>query len=255
MPTPAQGSLRLFIGPDRAGKLERIQALERTLAIQPFDRHQLDAALLSSAELLAVCRQQPAASPVRLVVIDQAQRLDRRCLEALEAHAPALRRNACVVLLVDGEPGARQPLGAAAGLFDVERFEARPASAAVNPFALTDALGRGEQAGALAALREQLLLGKEPLELLGLIAWQVQRWVAAKRLLARGGGAEGLAQALGLRGWQAERLQSEVSSRSLPALQALLERCWECDAALKSGRAVPELAIEQLVLSACLTDI
>ena len=53
---------------------------------------------------------------------------------------------------------------------------------AVKPFALTDALGTRDAAAALATLRDQLLAGKDALEVMGLIAWQLNRWMAIKRL-------------------------------------------------------------------------
>ncbi|MBI4341019.1 MAG: hypothetical protein HY598_01910 [Candidatus Omnitrophica bacterium] len=245
-----QGGLRLFVGADRARKLQRIQALERSLRIAPLDRHQVDAASLAATELLALCRQQPAASPVRLIVVDQAHKLEAAGVSALLTLAEVIRRNACVVLLVEAPLPARHPLAQAGGAVTVEEFPGRDV-AAVKPFALTDALGRRDAAAALTAMRDQLLAGKDPLDVLGLIVWQVQRWVAVKRFTIARESVDAILAATGLRPWQLQRIQAEVAERPMAALQQLLARCWQVDASARSGRLPPEIAVEQLVIEAC----
>ena len=244
------GGLHLFLGPDRPRKLQRIQELERELRIQPFDRHHLDAAGITAAELLALCRQQPAASPLRLIAVDQAHRLDGGCVEALLRHAEVIAKSAAVVLLVDVELSLRHALGKAGKDIATERFPGRSAPAA-KPFAFTDALGNRDAAAALAAARDQLLAGKEPLELLGLIAWQLNRWVTINRLSGAGYSADRIVSVTGLHPWQVQRLQSETTHRSLASLQRMLGRCWQLDVDVKGGRAIPELAVEQLVVEVC----
>ena len=246
----ARGGFHLFLGSDRARKLQRIQELERSLTIHPLDRHQLDGPALTAAQLLALCRQQPALSPVRLIVIDQAHRLDRSCVETLLQHREVIAMNACLILLVEMELGVRHPLTPAAQTFTTERFPGRD-TPAVKPFALTDALGNRDAAGALAAVHDQLMAGKEPLELLGLVAWQLNRWMLVRRLLDASYSAERIASVAGLRPWQVQRLQSEIAGRPLRLLHETLERCWALDVESKSGRHIPELAIEQLVVEIC----
>jgi DNA polymerase III delta subunit len=241
------GGLYLLLGPDRHRKLARVRQLERAHGVTPLDRHQLDGGLISPAELLALCRQQPAASPVRLIVVDQAHRLERAGVEALVEQRAVIAQSACVVLLVEPELGARHALFGAVSVFTVERFQTRDASA-VNPFALNDALGARDAAGALSACREQLAAGKEPVELLGLIGWQLQRWVAVKRCERTGVPAQRIAEATGMRPWQVERAQREIARRSLSSLEAALERCWRLDLEMKTGRAIPELAVEQFLV-------
>ena len=245
--------LCLFLGADRARKLQRVQELERALQVGPLDRHQLDALTVTPAELLALCRQQPAASPVRLVVVDQAHRLTEACVGALLEHAAAIVKSTCLVLFVETELSVRHPLAAPGAAITTERFPGRD-TPAVKPFALTDALGTRDIAAALAAVHDQLLTGKEPLELLGLVAWQLQRWVLVKRLVTAGYGAERIAAVTGLKLWQVERLSSEITRRSLESLQGMLARCWQLDVDAKSGRAQARVAIEQLVSEVCLSS-
>jgi DNA polymerase III delta subunit len=243
------GGLYAFLGPDRALKIQRVRELERSLKVQSLDRHQLDAATLTGAGLLAVCRQQPAVSPVRLVVVDQAHKLDQATVDALQAHAQAIAATACVVLLVETELSVRHPLAKAGAAIKTERFT-RPESAA-RPFALADALSIQDPAGALTAIHDQLTAGRAPAELFGLIAWQLNRWVIFKRLAAAGRLESEVAAVLGVKPWQAQRLQAEVSGRSLDWLERRLERCRQLDIDSKTGRMIPEVAVEQLVVELC----
>jgi DNA polymerase III delta subunit len=249
MSTPNAGAY-LFLGLDRPRKLQRIQDLERQLKVQPLDRHQIDASLTSGAELLALCRQQPAVSPIRLIVVDEAHHLDHACVEALVCHQAAVVKNACLILLVEKELSVRHALARPPTWIKIEHFPLRD-TVAVKPFALTDALGRRDVVQALAAAHDQMFAGKEPLELLGLVAWQLQRWVTVKRLLREGLSAERIASVTGMRSWQVQRLQAELSKRSLPSLQLLLKRCWQLDVDSKRARTLPHIAIEQLVLEVC----
>lgn len=240
-----------MLGPDRAKKLQRIQALERSLQIASLDRHQLDAASVTAAELIMTCRQQPAQSALRLIVVDQANKLEATGIKALFALAEIIRRNACVILLVEIELPSRHALAQPNPILTVEQFPGRDVAAA-KPFALTDALGNRDTAAAWLAVREQLLAGKDPVELLGLIAWQIQRWVAVKRLWVQGHAMPELITATGLKQWQLQRIQTEIAGRSLDTLIGLLNRCWELDVAIRSGRLLPELALEQLISQICL---
>src|SRR3989338_7538362 len=248
--------LHLFLGSDRARKLQRLHELERALRVQPLDRHHVDGSDVSAASLLALCRQQPAESPLRLIVVDDANRLEAAAVDALLQQAGVIAKSACVVLLVEAELGARPPLARAFSRGGEVALGVCPArsSPAAKPFALTESLGRRDAGAALSAVRDQLMGGREPLELLGLVAWQLQRWVVVRRLLDAGQPCERIAAITRMQPWQVERVRSEISRRTLPSLQDLLERCWKLDVDAKSGRAVPELALEQVVLEVCVTS-
>ena len=127
----------------------------------------------------------------------------------------------------------------------------RPEPPSRAAFALTDAIVRREAPAALKAVHEQLAAGKDVLELLGLIAWQLQRWLAVGRLARSGLSASGIAAALKLQGWQVERTITELRSRRLKSVHAWLESCWQIDTMIKSGRTIPRLALEGLVLAMC----
>lgn len=249
--------LYLFIGSDRARKLQRIQQLERTLGVRSLDRHQLDGARVGAVELMAFCRQQPAESPQRLIVVDDAHRLDAAAAQAMLEQLSRLTPPPCVVLMVEAALGVRHPLqrlnSAAAPSMGVhiEEFPARDTPCA-KPFALTDALGRGDVGEALRAVHEQLMTGREPHELVALAAWQVNRWLGVRRLLDAGYSGGRIAAALSLKDWQVQRLQGEVARRTVEQLQDLLAACWQLDRDLKTGQAIALPGLEQLIVSLCL---
>ncbi len=117
-------------------------------------------------------------------------------------------------------------------------------------FALVDAIARRDTAGALQLIDEQLDSGKDVLELLGLLVWQLQRWLT----VAHTAGARGTAKEIGdLQAWQVDRIRRELAGRSVRELQDGLEAAWELDTAIKNGRAVPRIGLEQLVLRLCKT--
>lgn len=246
-PIPA---LCIFLGADRARKLQRLQELERSLRVHTLDRHQVDGARTDAKTLLALCRQQPAGSPVRLVVVDQADRLDAAGIEALGAQRDTFKATACVILLVEAAPGARHPLQAVLKQWAVEDFPARETLSA-KPFALADALAGRNVGEALSAARDQYLAGREALDLFGLVAWQLNRWVMVKRLLGAGQSEAQVAAAVGMKPWQVSRVQREIAGRSLASLNRLLERCWQLVRDAKSGRAAPEAALEQCLVEVC----
>jgi DNA polymerase III delta subunit len=246
-----------LLGPDRVRKLERIEQQARELSTHALDRHRISATELPAAALVGLCRQQPAASAVRLIVVDEAHRMPMPGIELLRQHAPAIARASRVLFLIDVELTSRhawartlQDAGSKKWL-QVERFPGRATSPA-KPFALVEALGRGDLSGALTAVRTQLQTAREAPEIVGLIAWQLQRWVTVKRLLMAGHTAQRIEGLTGLHGWQVERLQGEVAQRSLAWLQDALAKCWKLDTDVKRGRVVPELAVEQFVSEVCL---
>ena len=277
MTTRPAGGLLIWLGSDRAQKRRRLDALRATHRIDMLDVHTCEAGPLTPAQLLSLLRQQPAASPARLVVVDDAQRLKAACVQALLEHGAPRNRGAIsgtesrecsafhgaaawattwLVLWVDGALEARHPLQALMPQAAVERGEAadqepRGAGRAAGGFAVVDAIAQRHTAAALRALHEQLAQGKDPLELIGLVAWQVQRWLTVKELLAAGASGERVSAVAGLQSWQLDRVQEQVRGRSVEELRGQLEACWQVDAEAKRGRTLPRPALEQLVISVC----
>ena len=252
MVTSAPRGILLFLGPDRAQKRQRIREIAEALRVTDLDRHELDAAASTCESFLALCRQSPAVSSARLIIVDRADRLSPLAVSGLLEHASLIAKIACVVLLVEKELSVRHALAKASREkgWTIVRF-ADQTKAPFKPFALVDALGEADFSRCVSALREQLLQGREPVEVIGLVAWQFQRWMTVRRLMDARISASQIASAAGLRAWQIERIQKELSGRSVRDLREALERCWRLDADVKRGRVLPWVAIEQVLAAWC----
>ena len=284
----------LFLGSDRAKKRARIAAIAASAQVGLLDTHHVLAADLSVKLLHALLRQQAAAGPVRLLVIDEAQRCDAACAQVLaEAaqHDPAIgpgpsaggpsvvlqrsggrdvaprgtsdrvpralpvglhESQAIVILLVDGALSAKQPLSSVKPHAAVESFgEESARGAGTSSFALVQAVARHDAAAALQAMQEQLAAGKDVFELFGLLIWQLQRWLLVSRVQASGRLRREGESLTGLPAWQLQRTVEELTGRPTSGLVRMAQRSLALDQAAKSGRIMPQMALEQLVVELC----
>jgi DNA polymerase III delta subunit len=236
MPAPR---LYVLCGTDRARKLSRAQELVRALAVELIDQHRVSGVSLRIDELAGLLREPPLMSASRLIVMTEAQALDEACTAHLLEDLRTSASSAHLVLFVDEELERASPWQALGPQAVVERF-ASPAPA-FSGFEVVNAIARRDAVAALTGLRDQLADGKELLEVVGLLGWQLQRWLLVKR----GGDAS-------LQPWQLERLRGEVASRSVESLQRSVRRVWEVDVAAKQGRLPsPRAAVDALVVELC----
>lgn len=243
-----------MLGSDRERKRQRLSQLAQTLGVHLLDQQRVAASSLPSMNVGALLRQHPVASRLRLVVIEDAHRMSAAQAALVHAHLAAAAQVACLVLLVEGPDGmsigAHHPLQALASAGTVERFEAAP-SGSPKPFALVEAIARRDTASALEALHEQLREGKEEVEVVGLLVWQLQRWVNAQRGLEAGWSGERLASLTGLKPWQLARGLEDAARWPLERLHQLLQQCWDVDMGIKTGKLLPRVALEALVVQMC----
>ena len=231
----------VLCGSDRERALARVQELKRALAVELIDQHQVQGSTLRIEELTGLLREPPLASRNRLLLIEEADELDEACVARLMEYGHTSSPSTVLVLLVEAELERTSPWRAVGPQAVVERFTA--SEQAPSGFELVNAIARRDAMAALTGLHEQLAAGKELLEVVGLIGWQLQRWLLVKR------GAEE-----GLQPWQRDRLRGEVASRSLEWLARSLHRVWEVDVAAKQGRLPSSrLAVEGLVVELCTT--
>ena len=313
-----EGSLYIFLGPDRTRKRERIAILAQELGVDVLDQEQIRGPLLAQPALAAAMRQQPVASPVRLLIVEDAERLPAPCVSMLD-DAGWREQAACVVLDAEGPLQAGHPLAVLKDAAVVETFAwlsvpetqrwitgyaarcrkqvapdvsplliqacgadtvalgavldqlinwvgSRPQITAadvrvfltppppVNSFALVNAIAQRDAAAAVQACHDQFAAGKDPLELLGLVVWQVQRWWQVAHLLRAGYSEQRIEAVTGIKAWQVGRLRGEIAGRSVEELSRWLRRCWELDVAGKQGRVpVLRVAVETLVVQLCLS--
>lgn len=247
----------LFLGPDRARKRQRLEQLAASLTLHELDRHALTAGEPAADDLPRLIREHPIGGPCRLIVVDDAHRLDAASASALQAFAADPSAANVVVLLIDGRLEAKWPISALKAVATVEAFEAPgdpQARPGPNVFGLVDALARRDAKTALGLLNQQLAEGREVYEVVGLLGWQLQRWLTVSRLMRASGGMRSQAnvvEAAGITEWQARKMAEQLGSWTTDALLALAQRCLELDHAAKSGRVVPRVALEQLIVETC----
>lgn len=132
---------------------------------------------------------------------------------------------------------------------DVEAIASRVGEASI--FTLTDAVGRGDAAGALRALHD-ILSTHEPLQVLFMVARQFRQILRA-HALAGGHGRGTLAERLGLHPFQARKVAEQARgyrTGQFPGIFAALEAA---DRAIKTG-SPPRLVLETLFVRLCQTE-
>ncbi|WP_299027163.1 DNA polymerase III subunit delta [uncultured Thermanaerothrix sp.] len=118
-----------------------------------------------------------------------------------------------------------------------------------NIFDMTRAMAQGNVKRALSLL-EALLDEQEPVSLLALIVREFRLLLLARELLESG---ETQVQVIGdrlkVQGFVAQQLKDLARKYSLSQLEAIYQRLFETDLAIKSGSLEPRLALEQLVVN------
>lgn len=239
----------LLLGPDRERKRQRLSQLTQALQVHLLDQQRVPASALPSMNIGALLRQHPLASRLRLVVIEDAQKIAAAQAALMQAQWAAAAHVACLVLLIDGELTAH--LRALAEQGTVERFGL--AAPVAKPFALVEAIARRDTAAALEAMHEQLRDGKEEVELVGLLVWQLQRWLSVQRGLEAGWSGERAASLAGIKPWQTARVLEEAAQWPIERLSHLLQQCWDVDVGIKTGKLAPRVALEALLVRMCLS--
>ena len=112
-------------------------------------------------------------------------------------------------------------------------------------FDMTDAIGQGRPGRALDIL-ETLIARKEPVQLLMyMLARHVRNLICAKETADRAR----LASELGIPPFLARKLDEQARNFTIERLEDLHTRCFEADAASKSGRIPDRVALETLLAS------
>lgn len=137
-------------------------------------------------------------------------------------------------------------LGPAARVGVAEVRSAFPRLADERIYVFTDAVGERRLPAAMAALTRLLQQGDDPLLLFGALAGQIRRMLRARRHADRG--VADVADALGLPGWRAERLQRQARTYREDELVAALEVLAATDIEMKGGDVPPEAALERAVV-------
>lgn len=127
---------------------------------------------------------------------------------------------------------------------DVELLTAPGGQA--NVFDMVDALGRGDAQTALKSLH-RLLEEQDAISLFGMIVRQFRLILTAREALDQGVRPSALAAELHLAPFVAEKIATQATRFSLPALEKIYHRLLEMDEAAKTSQMPLDLALETFV--------
>jgi DNA polymerase-3 subunit delta len=123
-----------------------------------------------------------------------------------------------------------------------------PSSRQAKVFDLTDALARRDRPRALALLHELLAAGESPLGIVALTAFSTRSLLQVKTLAERGLRAPQIASTAGMAPFVVEKSLGMARQFTFVQLEAAHRSLLEVDAALKSSRMTPEMALDLLVV-------
>lgn len=134
--------------------------------------------------------------------------------------------------------------GATVGAAEVRN--AFPRLADERVYAFQDAVGERRLPVAMTALRRLLEQGDEPLMVFGALSSQVRKMLRARRFADVN--SKAVADAMGLPGWRAERLQRQCRTYREDELIDALQVLAATDVEMKGGDLPPEAALERAVV-------
>lgn len=115
-------------------------------------------------------------------------------------------------------------------------------------FQLSDAIGGGDYALALAKLQTLLKMQQEPIAILGAIGAQLRRISAARTLLDRGQGADALMRLAGLKDYPARKTMALAKRFPAGLCRTALLLCVETDWKMKTSFDSSQRLLELLIL-------
>lgn len=120
-----------------------------------------------------------------------------------------------------------------------------------DAFSLARAVAEGNRAAALESLAALERARSAPLQLVGLLAWQLRQLLRARGLLDRGMSPDEVGKALNAWGARAQALASAARRIDGDAHRARLLRLAAADQALKRSRVPAALQMHRLILELC----
>ncbi len=122
-----------------------------------------------------------------------------------------------------------------------------PYVAEADLFQMVDAMAEGRGQAALTLMHRLLEDKSDPFSLYGMIVRQFRLLLLAKEYLSTGGSPGGIADAIGVHKFVAQKLAQQSRAFSLEQLEGIYRALLDNDLKIKTGRIKPELALDLLV--------
>jgi DNA polymerase-3 subunit delta len=114
-------------------------------------------------------------------------------------------------------------------------------------FQMVDAMAEGRGQAALTLMHRLLEDKSDPFSLYGMMVRQFRLLLLAKEYLSAGGYPGGMADAIGVHKFVAQKLAQQSRAFSLEQLEGIYRALLDNDLKIKTGRIKPELALDLLV--------
>jgi len=124
-----------------------------------------------------------------------------------------------------------------------------PYVAEADLFAMVDALAEGRGQAALTLVHRLLADKEDVFGLYGMIVRQFRLLLLAKEYLVSGGSPGGIADAIKVHSFVAQKLAKQTRAFSLEQLESIYRTLADNDLKMKTGRIEPELALDMLIAS------
>lgn len=123
-----------------------------------------------------------------------------------------------------------------------------------NIFAITDALAAQDIATTSRYIREQIAGGLEEIYLLSMLLRQIRLLTQVRSYLSHSPGAkrEEIARSLGIHPFVAQKTAAVAKKFAPRVLLTLLDQLFETDRGIKTGKIMPQLAIERVLAAVAL---
>lgn len=122
-------------------------------------------------------------------------------------------------------------------------------------FDLTNAMSEKNNQKLLEVFRYLIDQGTSPIELNGMLSWQVRRLFEAKRLVAKGAGAPVIQKELRINPYFYDRFMQQVKRFTKKELIAVIDELFAIDCAIKQGTQDPIQATELLFVRLCTNQL
>ncbi|MCK4519177.1 MAG: DNA polymerase III subunit delta [Candidatus Omnitrophica bacterium] len=120
-----------------------------------------------------------------------------------------------------------------------------------SAFNFSDAVTRKAPQEALRIIKSMVFNKGDAVKLIGMIAWQFERIIKAKRMLDEGVSARDMAGRLNIHSFFIEKFMRQVKSFNGASIKKALAYIIEADLAMKVGKTEPKIILESLVFKLC----
>lgn len=243
-----------FTGGDAAKKSLSINKIKSKLSLtsESLDYDVYYGEDTTAPDIIRILKTHPFLASRRLVILKQGEKLSEDDKQKLTLYFKAPFRSSIFIITTEKGLNANDKLHIAAKRYakciDFPILKQDSISPQDSAFRLVDEIGLKKKELALQTLSLLMRSGKEPLEILGLIAWYIRRLGKVKVLLKKGGNKEKIAKDLKMGFYRAQKTINQAKNFNFKELRRAQHLLIETDRSLKKSISTPEVMLEMLIV-------